>query len=151
MESELLISPVVLLTQHWVIWWGAIQEVYTVIPCTSFKGKQRMPIFGIVMPAIAHSWSECSPTHPCMDQIGQQFSWELNSLSQLSLQEKSVGHSEWRARLMTEYIPTGNHIPYVLNLQSSDVPRNECDDDFILFRVIRGSGTAWSWFWIVLW
>lgn len=45
---------------------------------------------------------------------------------------------------MTEYIPTGNHIPYVLNLQSSDVPRNECDDDFILFRVIRGSGTAWS-------
>lgn len=40
---------------------------------------------------------------------------------------------------MSESIPAGNDIPYVLNLQSSDVPRNECDEDFILFRVIRGS------------
>jgi len=54
----------------------------------------RVPIFGIVLPATAHSQSECSPTHPCMDQIGQQFCWELNSLSQLALQEKSVGHAE---------------------------------------------------------
>lgn len=95
--------------------------------------------------------SNCSlPTQPYMDQIGQQCSWELNSFSQHFLQEKSVGHSEWRARLMSESIPPGNYVPYVLNLQSSDVPRNECDENFILFRVICGSGTTWSWVGIVL-
>lgn len=45
---------------------------------------------------------------------------------------------------MSESIPPGNYVPYVLNLRSSDVPRNECDENFILFRVIRGSGTTWS-------
>lgn len=96
------------------------------------------------------SHTKCSLTHPYMDQIGQQSSQELNSFSQHFLQEKSVGHSQWRARLMSKSLPPGNDIPYVLNWQSSDVPRNECDENFILFRVIRGSGTTWSWVGIVL-
>lgn len=37
-------------------------------------------------------------------------------------------------------------VPVVLNLQSSDVPRNECDEDFILFRVICGSGAGFELF-----
>lgn len=39
---------------------------------------------------------------------------------------------------MSESIPTGNYVPYVLNLQSSDVPRNECDKAFILHH-------SWPW------
>lgn len=45
---------------------------------------------------------------------------------------------------MSESIPTGNYVPYVLNLQSSDVPRNECDRAFILFSTIHGRGAAWT-------
>lgn len=66
-----------------------MQEAYTVIPCTSFMAKHTVPIFVTAMPAIAHSQSAAPPI-PVW--IGQQISWEVNFLSQLCLQEKSVAH-----------------------------------------------------------
>ena len=45
MEHELPTSLVVLLTQHWVISWDAVQEAYTVIPCASFMDKQSADLW----------------------------------------------------------------------------------------------------------
>lgn len=140
-ESELPTSPVVLLTQHWVIWWDAIQEAYTVIPCTSFMGKQRVPIFGIVTPAIPHSQSECSPTHPYMDHIGQQFSWEPNSFSKFSLQEKGVGHSEWRARLMSESVCSCRK-QYTICAQLTVI---RCPKEWMWWELYSVQGHSWQW------
>lgn len=146
MESELPSSPVVLLVELWVIWWDAMQEAYTVIPCTSFVGRaERVPIFRIVMPAIAHFQNNGAPPIPIW--IGQQISWEVNFFSQLYLQE---GCCSFGKKSQNESSAAWNDLPYVLNLDSPDVPRNECDEDFILFSVICGS-PAWSWVGIVLW
>lgn len=146
MESELPSSPVVLLTELWVIWWDAVQEAYTVIPCTSFVGKQRLPIFGTVMPAIAHSQSKCSPTHPYMDRSANFLGGEF-PFTTLSSRKECCSFG---MKSQSESSAAWNDIPYVLNLQSPDVPRNECDDDFVQFRVICGS-PAWSWVGIVSW
>lgn len=83
MESELPSSPSDGALGRWM-GWDAVQEADTGIPCTPFTGKQRVPIFGTVMPAIAHSGSAAPPI-PVW--IGQQISWEVNFLSQLCLQE----------------------------------------------------------------
>lgn len=133
MESELPSSPVVPVTELWVTGWDAMQETYSVIPCTSFMAKQSVPIFRTVMPAIADSQSVAPPI-PVW--IGQQISWEVNFLSQLCLQEKCCSFG---IKIQSESSAAWNYIPYVLNLQPPDVPRNECDEDFILFRVICSS------------
>lgn len=93
----------------------------------------RVPIFRTVMPAIADSQSAAPPI-PVW--IGQQISWEVNFLSQLCLQEKCCSFG---IKIQSESSAAWNYIPYVLNLQPPDVPRNECDEDFILFRVICSS------------
>lgn len=116
-----------------------MQEAYTVIPCTSFVGQQTLPIFGTVVPAIAHSQSKCSPTHPYMDRSANFLGGEI-PFTALSSRKQC---SSFGMKSQSKSSAAGNDIPYVLNLESPDVPRNECDEDFILFRVICGS-PAWS-------
>lgn len=116
----------VLVMELWVIWWDAMQEAHTVTPCTSFVGEQRVPIFGTVMPAIAHSQSKCSPTHPYMDRSANFLGGEF-LFTALSSRKECCSFG---MKSQSESSAAWNHLPYVLNLKSPDVPRNECDEDF---------------------
>lgn len=118
---------------------------YTVIPCTSFLGEQRVPIFGAVRPATAPSQSKCSPTHSYMDRsanfLGGEFPFTAlpsrKECCSFGMKSQSDSSAAW------------NDLPYVLNWQSPDVPRNECDEDCFLFRVICGKSyleLSWNCF-----
>lgn len=87
-----------------------------------------------------------APPHPYMDRSANFLGGEF-PFTALSSRKECCSFG---MKSQSESSAAWNDIPYVLNLQSPDVPRNECDDDFVRFRVICGS-PAWSWVGIVSW
>lgn len=93
--------------------------------------------------AHCHSQSKCSPTHLYMDRsanfLGGEFPFTALSSGKeccsFGMKSQSESSAAW------------NHLPYVLNLQSPDVPRNECDEGVFcsgsFVAVLLGAELEW--------